>query len=152
MALKQLAVLGSTGSIGVTTLDLVARFPDRFRAVALAAGRNVERLAEQVRQFQPRLVATADAQAATALRAAVPEFRGEILAGLEGIEQVAIAPEVDLVISALVGALGLRPTLRAATRPPRAAMAPHRMRAARRTTARSSMAPARLSTGVKAAA
>ena len=113
MALKQLAVLGSTGSIGVTTLDLVARFPDRFRAVALAAGRNVERLAEQVRQFQPRLVATADAQAATALRAAVPEFRGEILAGLEGIEQVAIAPEVDLVISALVGALGLRPTLRA---------------------------------------
>ena len=113
MAVKQLAVLGSTGSIGVTTLDLVARFPDRFRAVALAAGRNVERLAEQVRQFQPRLVATADAQAATALRAAVPEFRGEILAGLEGIEQVAIAPEVDLVISALVGALGLRPTLRA---------------------------------------
>src|SRR5262250_2203416 len=113
MAVKQLAVLGSTGSIGVTTLDLVARFPDRFQAVALAAGRNVERLAEQVRQFHPRLVATADAQAAAALRAAVPEFRGEILAGLEGIEQVAIAPEVDLVISALVGALGLRPTLRA---------------------------------------
>jgi 1-deoxy-D-xylulose-5-phosphate reductoisomerase len=113
MGVKQLAVLGSTGSIGVTTLDLVARFPDRFRAVALAAGRNVERLAAQMRQFQPRLVATADPDSATALRAAVPDFRGEILAGLEGIEQVATVPEADLVISALVGALGLGPTLRA---------------------------------------
>jgi 1-deoxy-D-xylulose-5-phosphate reductoisomerase len=113
MAVKQLAVLGSTGSIGVTTLDLVARFPERFAAVSLAAGRNVERLAEQVRRFRPRLVATADGEAAAALRAAVPDFGGEILAGLEGIEQVAVAPEADLVISALVGALGLRPTLRA---------------------------------------
>jgi 1-deoxy-D-xylulose-5-phosphate reductoisomerase len=113
MGVKQLAVLGSTGSIGVTTLDLVARFPDRFRAVALAAGRNVERLAEQVRKFQPRLVATADADGAAALRAALPDFRGAIVAGLEGIEQVATAPEAELVISALVGALGLRPTLRA---------------------------------------
>jgi 1-deoxy-D-xylulose-5-phosphate reductoisomerase len=113
MPVKQLAVLGSTGSIGVTTLDLVARFPDRFRAVALAGGRNVERLAEQVRRFQPRLVATADAEAASALRSAVPEFRGEILAGLAGIEAVATAAEAELVISALVGALGLGPTLRA---------------------------------------
>src|SRR5215470_15691843 len=113
MALKQLAVLGSTGSIGVTTLDLVARFPERFAAVGLAAGRNVERLAEQVRRFRPRLVATGDADAAAALRAAVPDFDGTILAGLEGIEQVATVPQADLVISALVGALGLRPTLRA---------------------------------------
>ncbi len=113
MGVKPLAVLGSTGSIGVTTLDLVARFPERFQAVALAAGRNVERLAEQVRQFRPRLVATADADAANALRAAVPEFRGAILSGLDGLEQVATAVEAELVISALVGALGLRPTLRA---------------------------------------
>ena len=113
MAVKQLAVLGSTGSIGVTTLDLVARFPDRFAAVSLAAGRNVERLAEQVRQFRPRLVATADGDAAAALRAAVPDFDGEIVAGLDGINRVATAPGVELVISALVGALGLRPTLRA---------------------------------------
>ena len=113
MGVKSLAVLGSTGSIGVTTLDLVARFPDRFRAVGLAAGRNVDRLAEQVRRFRPRLVATADAEAAAALRGAVPEFRGAVLAGLDGIEQVATAGEADLVISALVGALGLRPTLAA---------------------------------------
>lgn len=113
MAAKRLAVLGSTGSIGVTTLDLVARFPERFSAVALAAGRNVERLAEQVRRFRPRLVATGDAAGAAALRAAVPEFDGEIVYGLDGIEQVAIADESELVISALVGAIGLRPTLRA---------------------------------------
>jgi len=111
--MKSLAVLGSTGSIGVTTLDLVARFPDRFRAVALAAGRNVERLAEQVRQFRPVVVATADAAGAAALRAAVPEFRGEIVAGIEAIADVATLPEIDLVISALVGAIGLRPTLAA---------------------------------------
>jgi len=113
MAVKRLAILGSTGSIGVTTLDLVARFPERFRAVALAAGRNVERLAEQVRRFEPELVAAADDDSAAALRAAVPEFRGTILAGLDGIEEVAVAPQADLVISALVGALGLKPTLRA---------------------------------------
>src|SRR5262249_55381844 len=113
MSVKHLAILGSTGSIGVTTLDLVARFPERFRAVALAAGRNVERLAEQVRRVEPQLVATADVVSAPALRAAVPEFRGRIRAGLGGIEEVAVAPQADLVISALVGALGLRPTLRA---------------------------------------
>jgi 1-deoxy-D-xylulose-5-phosphate reductoisomerase len=113
MAVKTLAVLGSTGSIGVTTLDLVERFPDRFAAVSLAAGRNVERLAAQVRKFRPRLVATADGESAAALRSAVPDFDGEILAGLEGIERVATASEAGLVISALVGALGLRPTLSA---------------------------------------
>jgi 1-deoxy-D-xylulose-5-phosphate reductoisomerase len=113
MPVKRLAVLGSTGSIGVTTLDLVERFPDRFAAVALAAGRNVERLAEQVRRFRPAIVAAADADAAGALRAAVPEFRGEIVHGVDGITRVATAPEAELVVSALVGALGLLPTLAA---------------------------------------
>jgi len=111
--MKSLAVLGSTGSIGVTTLDVVARFADRFRVVALAAGRNVERLAEQVRQFEPALVATGDEAGAEALRAAVPDYRGEILVGIDGITRVATAAGADLVISALVGALGLGPTLAA---------------------------------------
>jgi 1-deoxy-D-xylulose-5-phosphate reductoisomerase len=81
--------------------------------LALAAGRNVERLADQVRQFRPALVATADVAGAEALRAAVPEYRGEILAGIDGIAQAATLPEADLVISALVGAIGLGPTLAA---------------------------------------
>ena len=84
MGVKQLAVLGSTGSIGVTTLDLVARFPDRFAVVSLAAGRNVERLAEQVRQFRPRLVATADGERRRGAAQRGAGLRGEILAGLDG--------------------------------------------------------------------
>lgn len=113
MSVRHLAVLGSTGSIGVTTLDLAARFPDRLRVVALAAGRNVERLAEQMRRFKPALVATADEVTAAAVRALVPEFRGEIAAGIEAITGVATAAPADLVVSALVGALGLAPTLAA---------------------------------------
>jgi 1-deoxy-D-xylulose-5-phosphate reductoisomerase len=111
--MKRLAVLGCTGSIGVTTLDIVSRFPERFEVVALAAGKNVQRLAEQIRRTQPALVGVGDAAAARMLRQLVPEYRGEILAGPEGLEAVATAPRAELVVSALVGALGLLPTLRA---------------------------------------
>ena len=113
MPVKCLAVLGSTGSIGVTTLDVIGRFPGRFAVTALAGGRNVERLATQVRQFRPRLVATADTEVARQLGAAVPDFEGEIVSDLEGLTQVATAPDAQLVISGLVGALGLVPTLQA---------------------------------------
>jgi 1-deoxy-D-xylulose-5-phosphate reductoisomerase len=111
--MKQLAILGSTGSIGVTTLEIVARFPERFAVVALGAGKNVERLAEQVHRFRPALVAVGDDASAAALRRLVPEFRGELVSGRSGIERVATAPRAELVVSALVGALGLVPTLRA---------------------------------------
>jgi 1-deoxy-D-xylulose-5-phosphate reductoisomerase len=111
--MKRLAILGSTGSIGVTTLDVVSRFPDRFEIVALAAGKNVERLAEQVSRFRPALVAVGDDRAAAALRQLVPQYAGEIVTGREGLERVATAPQAQLVVSALVGALGLLPTLRA---------------------------------------
>jgi 1-deoxy-D-xylulose-5-phosphate reductoisomerase len=113
MAVKRLTILGSTGSIGVTTLDLVARFPERFRVEALAGGRNVERLADQTRRFRPSVVATADEAGARELDALVPEFEGEIVAGEEGLRQVATAAGADLLVSALVGALGLGPTLAA---------------------------------------
>lgn len=110
--MKRLAILGSTGSIGVTTLDLVARFPDRFRVVALAAGKNVERLVQQVRRFGPRVVAVADEEAARAFRTALPDFPGELRTAPEGgLERVATAADADLLVSGLVGALGLMPTL-----------------------------------------
>jgi 1-deoxy-D-xylulose-5-phosphate reductoisomerase len=111
--MKPLAILGCTGSIGVTTLDIVSRFPDRFAVVGLAAGRNVERLAEQVRRFQPAIVAVGDAAAARSLRQLVPDYPGEIACGAEGLDAVATAPEAELIVSALVGAVGLLPTLRA---------------------------------------
>ncbi|HVN87545.1 MAG TPA: 1-deoxy-D-xylulose-5-phosphate reductoisomerase [Candidatus Binatia bacterium] len=112
--MKRLAILGSTGSIGVTTLDVVGRFPDRFRVESLAAGKNVERLAEQVERFRPRIVAVADAAAAQAFRAAAPDFAGELHTVADGgLERVATVDGADLLVSALVGALGLLPTLAA---------------------------------------
>jgi len=110
---RSFALLGSTGSVGVSTLALVERFPDRFRAVALAAGRNMAVLAEQIRRHAPDLVSVADEASASDLRARVPEFGGRILVGSEGPLAVATHPEADLVLSALVGALGLVPTLAA---------------------------------------
>ncbi len=97
----------------MTTLDLVARFPERFAVTALAGGHNIERLAEQVRRFRPSIVAAADSAGASALCEAVPDFAGEIVADSEGLERVATAPASHLVVSALVGALGVGPTLRA---------------------------------------
>ncbi|HKA53132.1 MAG TPA: 1-deoxy-D-xylulose-5-phosphate reductoisomerase [Candidatus Binatia bacterium] len=111
--MKRLAVLGSTGSIGVTTLSVVERFPDRFRVVALAAGKNLERLKEQVRRFQPEVVSIASEADARDLHAHLPGFRGEILCGAEGLVAVATHPEADMVMAALVGAAGLPPTLAA---------------------------------------
>lgn len=113
MQRKGLAILGSTGSIGVTTLDLVSRFPERFSVEALAGGSNIDRLASQVTQFAPSLVATADDDGAAALRSALPGFKGSIVAGWEGLERVATSADAELVVSGLVGALGLRPTLAA---------------------------------------
>jgi 1-deoxy-D-xylulose-5-phosphate reductoisomerase len=110
---RSIALLGATGSVGVSTLALVERFPDRFRAVALAAGRNVELLAEQVRRHEPELVSVADEASAAELRARVPGYAGTILAGAEGPLAVATHPGADIVLSALVGALGLEPTLAA---------------------------------------
>jgi 1-deoxy-D-xylulose-5-phosphate reductoisomerase len=107
--MRRLAILGSTGSIGVQALDVVGRFPDRFEVVALAAGKNVERLAAQVRAFRPRVVAAADPRAAEALRALVPAGT-EVLSGDEGVVRAAVLPEVDFVLAAISGGAGLRST------------------------------------------
>jgi len=111
-----IAVLGSTGSIGVSTLDVVARHPDRFRAVALTAHRSVQRMAEQCRRFRPIYAVMADTAAAAELRSALAGMADppEVLAGPAALEQVAAAPEVDYVMAAIVGAAGLMSTLAAA--------------------------------------
>ena len=109
--MRKLAVLGSTGSIGVTTLSIVERFPEQFQVVALAAGRNVAKLAEQVRRFQPDLVSLATEDDARALKDQVPHFGGTILCGSEGLLATATHPEADMLMAALVGAVGLPPTL-----------------------------------------
>ena len=108
--MKNLSVLGSTGSIGESTLDVVERFPDRFRVVALAsAGTKPARLAEQARRTGARLVAVADEERARTLRPLV-DPGVEVHWGGEGLVRVAEAEEADLVVSAIVGAAGLLPT------------------------------------------
>jgi len=108
---KRLAILGSTGSVGEQTLEVVAQFPDRFRPVALAAGRRIEKLADQVKQFRPELVSVADEAGVEELRKRVGD-EVEIRVGAAGLEDVATHPS-DLVVAALVGAVGLAPTLAA---------------------------------------
>jgi 1-deoxy-D-xylulose-5-phosphate reductoisomerase len=116
IATKGIAVLGSTGSIGVSTLDVVERHPERFRVVALTAQRSVGRMAEQCRRVRPTYAVMADADAAAALRDALSDLRSppEVLAGPKSLETVAALPEVDYVMAAIVGAAGLMPSLAAA--------------------------------------
>jgi len=111
--MKSIAILGSTGSVGVTTLDVVSRFPDRFKIVALAAGGNLDRLAEQIKRFRPELVSVARPELARDLSARLGSHRVTILHGAEGVSAVATHPGTEMVVSALVGALGLAPTLAA---------------------------------------
>src|SRR5688572_4799554 len=111
--MKAIVILGSTGSIGTNTLDIVDRFPEEFCVVGLTAGSNDEKLEEQIRRFKPRVVALSDATAASRLRDRCAGLPVEILAGEEGLIQVASATEAELVISAIVGGAGLVPTLAA---------------------------------------
>ena len=115
-ARKKLTVLGSTGSIGVSTLDVVARHPERFEIVALTGSTQLQRLAEQCRQFRPRYAVVLEPSAAHDLRLLLQQAgcATEVLAGVAALEMVAALPEVDAVMAAIVGAAGLRPTLAAA--------------------------------------
>ena len=110
--MRRLAVLGSTGSVGEQALAVAEAFPDRYVVVALAAGRNVEKLAEQVRRFEPEVVSVADAAAADLLRKRLRRDDLAIEWGADGLDSVA-THAADLVVAGLVGAVGLRPTLAA---------------------------------------
>ena len=112
--MKTLAILGSTGSIGVNTLEIAARYPDRFRVVALAGGKNIQRMEEQIRRFQPDLASVGNEGHARQLRQNLSSFPTRILSGIDGLMEVATCPEARMVVSALVGSVGLLPTLAAA--------------------------------------
>ena len=111
---KRLAILGSTGSIGTSTLAVVAEHPGEFVVAGLAAGRNALLLAQQIKEFQPLRVSVRDEETAARLKQLLPaEGPPAIFWGAEGASQVATAEGVDLVVSAMVGAVGLTPTLAA---------------------------------------
>lgn len=112
--MKRLSILGSTGSIGQNALAVVSEHPEEFQVVGLAAGRNVKVLAQQIKAFHPRWVSVQDEAAARELQELLSgESAPEILVGSEGAMAVASAPEADLVVSAMVGAVGLEPTMAA---------------------------------------
>jgi 1-deoxy-D-xylulose-5-phosphate reductoisomerase len=113
--MKRLSILGSTGSIGRKTLEMASLYPDQFQVVALAAGSNLALMEEQVRRFLPRLVSLQTKDAAEELRLHLHDHPVplQIEWGQEGLLAVAAHPESDLVVSAIVGAIGLLPTLKA---------------------------------------
>ncbi|MDZ4164977.1 MAG: 1-deoxy-D-xylulose-5-phosphate reductoisomerase [Smithellaceae bacterium] len=112
--MKKLSVLGCTGSIGINCLALAGRFPEQFRITALAAGSNADLLKSQIETFHPEVVSVIDAEAAKRLKCLLsPRERVEILHGSAGYNAVAAHPSADLVVSAIVGAAGLLPTMAA---------------------------------------
>ncbi|ACF45181.1 1-deoxy-D-xylulose 5-phosphate reductoisomerase [Prosthecochloris aestuarii DSM 271] len=111
--MKSLSILGSTGSIGLSTLDVVRQHPDRFTITGLAEGHDVTLLAEQIREFKPSIVSVRDEASANQLRELIGESGPEIRWGIEGAAVVGEADGSDMVVSAIVGAAGLVPTVRA---------------------------------------
>jgi 1-deoxy-D-xylulose-5-phosphate reductoisomerase len=118
--IKRISLLGSTGSIGTQTLDIVTEYPDRFKIVGMTAGGNIDLFAEQIRKFQPEIVAIADVSKVDDLKAAIGDLKDSktqtapiILAGAEGIETVAGYGDAEAVVTGIVGCAGLLPTVAA---------------------------------------
>ncbi len=111
--MKKLSILGSTGSIGVSTLEIVAAHRDKFEVVALTAGNNLALLRQQIEQFSPRLVAVLSEDSARQLRSELFGKQTEIVAGVPGLIAAATVAEADMVVAAIVGAAGLVPTVAA---------------------------------------
>lgn len=113
--MKPITIVGSTGSIGTQTLEIVAQYPDQFRVVGLAAGRNIELLAQQVRQFRPEIVATCYEDKLPQLHAAIADLENPpvLLAGEESVAQVARYGDAQSVVTGIVGYAGLLPTIAA---------------------------------------
>lgn len=109
---KKIAILGSTGSIGTQTLEVVRSNPE-LKVVALAAGSNVERLEAQVREFHPEVVGMWSEQAACDLRTRLSDLNVRVVTGMEGLLEIAVLPEIQVLVTAIVGMIGIRPTIAA---------------------------------------
>ncbi|RPI99111.1 MAG: 1-deoxy-D-xylulose-5-phosphate reductoisomerase, partial [Candidatus Aminicenantes bacterium] len=120
---ETVAILGSTGSIGTSVLDVVDRLDGRFRVVALAAGSNVALLTAQIRKYRPALVSIGDRRDAEKLRGLGRAWRMKVLHGPDGAAEVAASGGVDVVVSAITGMGGFRPTLEAVKAGRRVALA-----------------------------
>ena len=110
--MKNITILGSTGSIGTQTLDIV-RANDDLRVVAIAAGSNIQKLEEQIREFHPEIVCVYNEEAAANLKIAVADTSVKVVAGMDGLIETAVYKGADIVVTAFVGMIGIRPTLEA---------------------------------------
>ena len=111
--MKQIAILGSTGSIGTQTLDVVRQYPSEFSVYALSAHRNVELLIQQALEFNPAVVCIADESCYVRLRDALSDLPIKVMAGKNSISEMVILPAIDVVVAAMVGYAGLQPTMQA---------------------------------------
>lgn len=111
--MKNLVILGSTGSIGTQALEIVDAYSDRLKVTALAAGSNVDRMEEQIRKYHPHFAVMYEEKAAGDLSVRVADLPVTVLAGMEGLQQIASLPEADVVLTAVVGMIGIKPTIEA---------------------------------------
>lgn len=110
--MKKIAILGSTGSIGTQTLDVVRANQD-IEVLGISAGRNVKKLEEQIREFHPKLVAVWDEDASKELAVRVQDMDVKVVSGMDGLLELAAMPDTEILVTAIVGMLGIRPTMEA---------------------------------------
>ena len=120
--MKKIAILGSTGSIGTQTLDIV-REHKNIQVTALAAGSNTPLLEQQIREFRPKLAAVWKEEHAKDLKTRTSDLDVKIVSGLEGLIEAATEPEAEILVTAIVGMLGIRPTIAAITEGKKIALA-----------------------------
>ena len=111
--MKKIVLLGSTGSIGTQTLEVVSSYSDRLSVVALAAGSNVTMMEQQIRKYKPSYAVMWSEEAAKELREKVKDTEVKVLSGMEGLIEISSLPEADVVVTAIVGMIGIRPTIAA---------------------------------------
>lgn len=111
--MKKIVLLGSTGSIGTQTLEVVSSYSEKLSVVALAAGSNVEKMEQQIREYKPSYAVMWSEEAANLLRLKVRDTNVKVLTGMEGLIEIASLPEADVVVTAIVGMIGIRPTIAA---------------------------------------
>ncbi|MBQ8029918.1 MAG: 1-deoxy-D-xylulose-5-phosphate reductoisomerase [Butyrivibrio sp.] len=111
--MRKIVLLGSTGSIGTQTLDVVRNNKEELEVVGIAANSSVDKVEEQVREFHPRYVAMFDKEAAAKLKDRISDLGIDVLSGMEGLLEIVSVPEADTVLTAVVGMIGIQPTIRA---------------------------------------
>lgn len=111
--MKKIGIMGSTGSIGTQTLDVIRNYPNDFCVTALSAGSNIKLLEKQIREFSPKLAVVGNEELAKELRIRVRDLNVKVCSGMEGLLEMAVQPEMEIIVTAIVGMIGIRPTMEA---------------------------------------